>query len=59
MDNKYNVFKKLLNFNTNKYSPEKVFKDFISLFAIGLSNKVYFNEENSERYNKIYDSNEN
>ena len=56
MDNKYNVFKKLLNFNTNKYSPEKVFKDFISLFAIGLSNKVYFNEENSERYNKIYDS---
>lgn len=56
MNNKYNVFNKLLNFNTNKYSSEKVFKDFIFLFAIGLSNKVYFNKENSERYNKIYNS---
>lgn len=56
MNNKYNVFNKLLNFNTNKYSPEKVFKDFISLFAIGLSNKVYFNKENSERYNQIYNA---
>jgi len=56
MNNKYNVFNKLLSFNTNKYSPEKVFQDFISLFAIGLSNKVYFNKENSDRYNQIYEA---
>ena len=56
MNNKYEVFIKLLNFNTSKYSPEKVYKDFISLFAIGLSNKVYFNKENSDRYEKIYGS---
>lgn len=56
MDNKYEVFIQLLNFNRNKYSPEKVFKDFISLFAISLSNKVSFNQKNSDMYEKIYQS---
>lgn len=52
MDNKYDVFIQLLNFNRNKYSAEKVFRDFISLFAISLSNKVAFNQENSNMYEK-------
>jgi hypothetical protein len=56
MDNKYEVFIQLLNFNRDKYSAEKVFKDFISLFAISLSNKVSFNQENCEMYEKIYQS---
>ncbi len=54
-DNKYNVFMKLLNFNPNKYTREKVFRDFISMFAITLSNKVLFNEKNSKTYQKICD----
>lgn len=56
MDNKYEVFIQLLNFNRNKYSAEKVFRDFISLFAISLSNKVAFSKENSNMYEKIYQS---
>ncbi len=56
MDKKYEVFIQLLNFNRNKYLPEKVFRDFISLFAISLSNKVSFNQENSDMYEKIYQS---
>ena len=55
-DNKYEVFIKLLNFLKNKYTPEKIFKDFVSLFAITLSNKVYFNKNNSDMYKKIYNS---
>lgn len=54
MDNKYEVFIKLLNFNKDKYSPEKVFKDFISLFAITLSNKVSYSQKNSNMYEKIF-----
>jgi len=53
---KYNIFIKLLNFFGNKYETEKLFKDFVSLFAISLSNKVCFNEENNELYNQIYQS---
>lgn len=53
-DNKYESFIKLLNFKTEKYSQERIFKDFISLFAISLSNKVIFNEANSNKYEKIY-----
>lgn len=53
---KYNIFINLLNFFKNKYETEKLFKDFVSLFAISLSNKVCFNEENNELYNKIYQS---
>lgn len=56
MNNKYDVFIQLLNFNRDKYTAEKVFKDFISLFAISLSNKVYFNQDNSNMYQKIYES---
>lgn len=56
MDNKYEVIIQLLNFNKAKYSPEKVFRDFISLFAISLSNKVSFNQKNSDMYEKIYQS---
>lgn len=55
-NNKYELFIKLLNFSENKYSPEKVFKDFISLFAISLSNKVVFNKKNSDKYEEIYQS---
>lgn len=53
-NNKYNSFIKLLNFKPEKYSQEQIFKDFISLFAISLSNKVIFNEANSNRYEEIY-----
>ena len=56
MNKKYEVFIQLLNFNRDKYLAEKVFKDFISLFAISLSNKVAYNKENSELYEKIYQS---
>lgn len=57
MENKkYELFIKLLNFSKDKYSPEKVFKDFISLFAISLSNKVVFNKKNSDKYEEIYQS---
>ena len=56
MNNKYDVFIQLLNFNRDRYTAEKVFKDFISLFAISLSNKVYFNQENSNMYQRIYES---
>lgn len=57
MENKkYELFINLLNFSKEKYSTEKVFKDFISLFAISLSNKVVFNKKNSDRYEEIYQS---
>ena len=56
MNKKYEMFIKLLNFNVDKYSAEKVYKDFISLFAISLSNKVSFNKENNDRYEEIYKS---
>lgn len=56
MNNKYEVFIKLLNFLIPKYSSEKIFKDFIYLFAISLSNKVYYNQDNNEMYHKIYNS---
>ena len=56
MKDNYEVFLELLNFNRDKYSPEKVFKDFISLFAISLSNKVVFNKKNSDKYEEIYQS---
>ena len=57
MENKkYELFIKLLNFSEDKYSLEKVFKDFISLFAISLSNKVVFNKKNSDKYEEIYQS---
>lgn len=56
MENKYNVFMELLNFKKDKYSAEKVFRDFISLFAISLSNKITFNKQNNEMYEKIYNS---
>ena len=56
MNNKYDMFIQLLNFNRDRYTAEKVFKDFISLFAITLSNKVYFNQENSNMYQRIYES---
>ncbi|MCI9038446.1 MAG: hypothetical protein HFJ29_00965 [Clostridia bacterium] len=56
MNNKYEVFIQLLNFNIKKYPVEKVFKDFIFLFAIDLSNKVVFNLENNKKYNEIYES---
>ena len=56
MNDKYDVFIQLLNFNRDRYTAEKVFKDFISLFAITLSNKVYFNQDNSNMYQKIYES---
>ena len=46
MNKKYEVFIQLLNFKKDKYSAEKVFKDFITLFAISLSNKVIFNKNN-------------
>ena len=55
-NNKYNVFIELLNFNKDNYIAEKVFKDFIMLFGISLSNKVYFNEINNDLYKKIYES---
>lgn len=56
MDNKYDKFIELLNFNTRKYTAEKVFKDFISIFAIILSNKVVNNDKNRTIYEKIYNS---
>lgn len=56
MNNKYEVFIKLLNFNKDKYSAGKVFRDFISLFAISLSNKVSFNKESNDMYEEIYKS---
>lgn len=56
MNEKYEVFIDLLHFNEDKYSAEKVFKDFISLFAISLSNKICFNKGNSDMYEKIYQS---
>lgn len=56
MKDKYEVFLELLNFNRDTYSVEKVFKDFIALFAISLSNKIAYNEENNKIYEKIYQS---
>lgn len=56
MNKKYELFINLLNFSKSKYSAEKVFKDFISLFAISLSNRVVFNKKNSDKYEEIYQS---
>lgn len=56
MNNKYDIFIGLLNFLGSKYKQEKIFKDFISLFAIRLSNNVCFSEENEKLYNQIYQS---
>lgn len=53
-DKKYNVFMRLLNFNHSKYAAEKIFSDFIKLFAINLSNKVVYNEKNGKMYEEIY-----
>lgn len=55
MNKKYEVFIQLLNFNTEKYSAEKLFKDFIKLFAISLSNKVIFNINNKRMYDEIFE----
>ena len=55
-DKKYKSFIKLLNFYPEKYSQEQVFKDFISIFAISLSNKVVFDQKNRDRYEAIYQS---
>ena len=55
-NDKYNNFIGLLNFLGSKYKAEKIFKDFISLFAIRLSNNVCFSEENEKLYNQIYQS---
>lgn len=54
MNKRYESFIQLLNFNRDKYSAEKVFKDFIALFAISLSNEVALNEENKRRSEEIY-----
>lgn len=56
MNNKYDIFIGFLNFLGSKYKPEKIFEDFVSLFAISLSNKVCFNKENNDLYNQIYQS---
>ncbi len=56
MNNKYDVFIRLLNFKIDRYNAEKIFKDFISLFAISLSNKVYYNKKNNDIYQRIYES---
>lgn len=56
MSDKYEGFIRLLNFFGDMYSAEKIFKDFISLFAITLSNTVYFNEQNKKIYDEIYNS---
>ena len=45
MNDKYDVFIKLLNFLKHKYTQKNIFQDFVSLFAISLSNKVYFNKK--------------
>lgn len=55
MNKKYEVFIQLLNFNVEKYSAEKLFKDFIILFAISLSNKVIFNINNKRMYDEIFE----
>ena len=55
-DKKYDIFIRLLNFNTNKYTAEKIFSDFIKLFAINLSNKVIYNDNNGKMYEEIYNS---
>ena len=54
MNDKYDIFIELLNFHKNKYTPEQVFKDFIVLFGISLSNKVFYNQRNNDMYEKIY-----
>lgn len=54
MNKKYELFIQLLNFNKEKYSAEKVFKDLVAILAITLSNKVYFNQENHNILEKIY-----
>lgn len=56
MNKKYEVFIQLLNFNIEKYSAEKLFKDFIMLFAISLSNKVIFNINNKKMYDEIFET---
>lgn len=54
MNKKYERFIQLLNFNKNKYSAEKVFRDFISIYALGLSNVVALNENNKKKCEEIY-----
>lgn len=53
MDNKYNVFLRLLKLNSNKNDNQKLFKDFITVFAIKLSNKVFFNKSNDDLCREI------
>lgn len=53
MEEKYNMFIKLLNFNPEKYTQESVFKDFVSMLAIKLSNDVVYNRKNNDIYNEI------
>ena len=57
MENKnYNEFIRLLNFKPEKYSNIKVFSDFVTLYAISISNKIQYNKQNARKYAEIYNS---
>lgn len=49
----YKKFIELLNFSHGKYRQTDIFRDFVALFAISLSNAFLFREELENRYLQI------
>ena len=47
---KYKEFIDLLNFSNGKYEKIDVFKDFVTIYAIAIKNKMYFKQEDENIY---------
>lgn len=48
--NKYKRFIELLNFSNGKYNIIEVFKDFVTVYAIAIKNKFYYEQCDEEIY---------
>lgn len=49
---KYRKFVNLLNFSNGKYDIVEVFKDFVTVYAIAIKNKCYYEEIDEQMYFK-------
>ena len=52
IDSKYKKFVNLLNFSKGKYDIVDVFKDFVTVYAIAIKNKCYYEEIDEQMYFK-------
>lgn len=49
---KYKEFINLLNFSRGKYEIKEVFKDFVTVYAIAIKNKFYYEQKDEDLYFK-------